>query len=150
MRLSGDLVPHNWRSAFFFLSLGRCLSVKENAEITPPIIYPQRTQDFPGGSDGKMSVYDARDPGSTPGLGRSLGEGNGNPLQYYCLEKSHGQKSLVGYSPWGRKESDTTEQLHVHVQRAHRCDNKISQEVSNFPLCPQHCGEPVYVQRKVH
>ena len=74
MRLSGDLVPHNWRSAFFFLSLGRCLSVKENAEITPPIIYPQRTQDFPGGSDGKMSVYDARDPGSTPGLGRSLGE----------------------------------------------------------------------------
>ena len=54
MRLSGDLVPHNWRSAFFFLSLGRCLSVKENAEITPPIIYPQRTQDFPGGSDGKI------------------------------------------------------------------------------------------------
>jgi len=47
-----------------------------------------------------------------PGLGRSPGEGNGNPLQYSCLEKSHGQRSLVGYSPWGRKESDTTEQLH--------------------------------------
>ena len=42
--------------------------------------------DFPGGSDGKASVYDAGDPGSIPGLGRSLGEGNGNPLQYYCLE----------------------------------------------------------------
>ena len=42
--------------------------------------------DFPGGSDGRVSVYDAGDPGSTPGLGRSLGEGNGNPLQYYCLE----------------------------------------------------------------
>ena len=42
--------------------------------------------DFPGGSDGKVSVYNAGDPGSIPGLGRSPGEGNGNPLQYYCLE----------------------------------------------------------------
>ena len=43
--------------------------------------------DFPGGSDGKASVYNAGDRGSTPGSGRSPGEGNGNPLQYYCLEK---------------------------------------------------------------
>ena len=42
--------------------------------------------DFPGGSDGKASVYDRGDPGPIPGLGRSLGEGNGNPLQYSCLE----------------------------------------------------------------
>ena len=49
----------------------------------------------------------------TPGSGRSPGEGNGNPLQYSCLE-IHGWRSLVGYSPWGRKESDTTEQLHLH------------------------------------
>ena len=41
---------------------------------------------FPGGSDGKVSVYNAGDQGSIPGLGRSPGEGNGNPLQYYCLE----------------------------------------------------------------
>ena len=39
-----------------------------------------------GGSDGKVSVYDAGDPGLIPGLGRSLGEGNGNRFQYYCLE----------------------------------------------------------------
>ena len=39
------------------------------------------------------------------------GGGNGNPLQYSCLEESHGQGSLVGYSPWGRKESDMTELL---------------------------------------
>ena len=38
------------------------------------------------GSDGKASVYNAGDPGSIPGSGRSPGEGNGNPLQYYCLE----------------------------------------------------------------
>ena len=41
---------------------------------------------FPGGSDGKTSVYNAGDLGSIPGLGRSPGEGKGNPLQYYCLE----------------------------------------------------------------
>ena len=43
-------------------------------------------EDFPGGSDGKASVYNAGDLGSIPGLGRSPGEGNGNPLQYYCPE----------------------------------------------------------------
>ena len=41
---------------------------------------------FPGGSDGKASVYNAGDPVSIPGLGRSPGEGNGSPLQYSCLE----------------------------------------------------------------
>ena len=66
--------------------------------------------DFPGGSDGKASADNAGDLGSILGLGRSPGEGNGNPLQYSCLEwKSHEQGRLVGYSPWGRKESDTTE-----------------------------------------
>ena len=42
--------------------------------------------DFPGGSDGKASAYNAGDPGSISGSGRSPGEGNGNPLQYSCLE----------------------------------------------------------------
>ena len=42
------------------------------------------------------------------------GEGSGTPLQYSCLEKSHGQRSLVGCSPWGRQESGMTEQLHFH------------------------------------
>ena len=42
--------------------------------------------DFPGGSDGKASAYNAGDRGSIPGLGRSPGEGNGNPLVYSCLE----------------------------------------------------------------
>ena len=41
---------------------------------------------FPGGSDGKASASNARDPGWIPGSGRSPGEGNGNPLQYSCLE----------------------------------------------------------------
>ena len=41
---------------------------------------------FPGGSDGKVSACNAEDPGSVPELGRSSGEGNGNPLQYSWLE----------------------------------------------------------------
>ena len=62
---------------------------------------------------------DTRNTSSIPGSGRSPGEGNCNPLQYSCLENpmdrgawqaiGHGQRSLAGYRPWGRKESDTTE-----------------------------------------
>ena len=54
---------------------------------------------------------DVREVGSIPGSGRSLGGGHGNLPQYSCLENPM-DRSLVGYSPWGRKESDTTEQLH--------------------------------------
>ena len=43
-------------------------------------------KDFPGGSDGKASAYNAGNPGSIPGSGGSPGEGKGNPLQYSCLE----------------------------------------------------------------
>ena len=52
---------------------------------------------------------DIRDMGSIPGSGRSPGGGHGNPLQYSCLENSHGQRSLAGYCPQGHKESDTTD-----------------------------------------
>ena len=63
--------------------------------------------DFSGGSDGKASTYNAGDLGSPPELGRSPGGGHGNPLQYSCLENPYGQRSLVGYSPCGDKESNT-------------------------------------------
>ena len=69
------------------------------------------TWDFPGGSDGKESACNAGDFGSIPGLGRSPGEGHGNPLQYSCLENS------MDRGPWWTtvhgvtKESDMTEQL---------------------------------------
>ena len=70
---------------------------------------------FPGSSVGKETACSAGDLGSIPGSGRSPGEGNGNPLQCSCLENSmdrEAPQSLVGYSPWGGKELDTTEQLH--------------------------------------
>ena len=56
-------------------------------------------RDFPGGSDGEESACNAGDPGSVPGLGRCPGEGNGDPLQYSCLENSTDR-------PWSREESD--------------------------------------------
>ena len=52
---------------------------------------------------------DAGDMGSITGIGRFPGEGNGHSLQYSCLKKSLGQRSLAGYSPWGHIQSDTTE-----------------------------------------
>ena len=46
---------------------------------------------------------DVRDVGSIPEMGRSPGEGHGNPLQYSFLENPHGQRSLVGYPPWDHR-----------------------------------------------
>ena len=63
---------------------------------------------FPVGTDGKESACNAEDLAWIPGSGRSPGEGNGYPLQHSSLENSM-CRSLVGHSPWGCKESDTTE-----------------------------------------
>ena len=76
---------------------------------------------FPGDSDGKESTCNVGDLGSVPGLGRSPGEGHGYPLHYSCLENPHGQRSLAGYSPQGRKESDMTEHSTALLQMARLC-----------------------------
>ena len=64
---------------------------------------------FPGSSDGKEFTCKLGYLGLIPGLGRSPGGEYGNPLQRFCLENPHGQRSLAGYSPWGHKESAMTE-----------------------------------------
>ena len=81
----------------FFLSLGLFFS----------LIIPMG---FPGSSSGKESTCNTGNPGSIPELRGSPGGGHGNPLQYSCLE-SHRQRSQVGYSSLGCKESDATEWL---------------------------------------
>ena len=60
---------------------------------------------------------DARDIGLIPGPGRSLGVGNGNPLQYSYPENSMDKRSLKGYCLWGCKELDTTEHTHTYAMR---------------------------------
>ena len=68
---------------------------------------------FPRSSADKESTCKCRRPDSIPGLGRSPGGGHGSLLQYSCLENAYGLRGLVGYSPWGCKELDTTEQLNT-------------------------------------
>ena len=63
-----------------------CLQLANIMEIWLILQTLLQKLDFPGGSDSKASAYNAGDLGSIPGSGRSLGEGNGNPLQYSCLE----------------------------------------------------------------
>ena len=64
-----------------------------------------------------VNLTDPRDTGSVPESGRSLGVGNGNRLHCFLPGKFHGLRSLAGYSPWGSKESDMTEQAHIHYEQ---------------------------------
>ena len=75
-----------------------------------------RKKGLPWWLNGKESTCNAGATGSTPGSGRSPGGGHGNPLQFSCLEKSHGQRSLLGYSPWGRTVRHHWSDL-VHMHR---------------------------------
>ena len=65
---------------------------------------------FPGSSDGKESACNAGDRGSIPGSGKSPGEGNGNPLQYSCLENTT-DRGAWQVTPHGVEESNVTERL---------------------------------------
>ena len=68
--------------------------------------------DFPGGSDSKASCLQGERRGFHPWVGKILWRRKGQPTPVLFPRKSHGRRSLVGYSPWGRKESDKTEWLH--------------------------------------
>ena len=68
-------------------------------------------------NDSKVPACNVGDPGLIPGSGRSPGEGNGS-TPALLSGKSRGRRSLIGYSPWGRKESDMTEQLSLHFSSA--------------------------------
>ena len=83
---------------------------------------------LPSGSAVKTLLANAGDAGSIPGSGRLPGEGNGNLLQYSCLGKSHGQRSLMGNSPWG----------HTRIGHNSVTKGKVAQ------LCPTLCGPMDY------
>ena len=86
--------------------------------------------DFPGGSDGKASAYNAGDPGSIPRSGRSPGEGNGNPLQYSCLENptdtvhrvAKSQSWLSDFTPRSERKRDLPRVLQQDSEGS-RCDS---------------------------
>ena len=84
--------------------------------MTPRVSF--HFQSFPDGSADKDSacyVGDTGDADSIPGLGRSLGEGSGNPLQHSCLKNPMNGEASMGYSPKGYKGSDMIEKLSMHV-----------------------------------
>ena len=73
------------------------------------------------------NVGDGGNIGLIPGSGRYSGRGNGNPLQYSYLDRgeSHGQKSLMGYSPWDHKESDTTGRLTLSLSMETQTEKRL-------------------------
>ena len=75
--------------------------------------HPNVSEGFPGGSDGEASVCNAGVPGSIPGFGKIPWRRKWQPTPVLLPGKSHGQRSLVGYSPWGHKELDATERLYL-------------------------------------
>ena len=79
-------------------------------QILYDIMY-MRNLGFPVIKNLPANAGDTRDAGLIPGLGRSPTVGNGSTLQYSCLEDS--LESLMGYRPWGHKDSDTTEHTHI-------------------------------------
>ena len=80
-----------------------------------------------------ITAYNTGDMGLIPGLGKSPRGGNDNPFQYSCLGKSHGQRSPVGYSPWGCcKESGMTYQLNNMNQILKRL---ISTQTGKTSMC---------------
>ena len=89
---------------------------------------------------------DAGDVSLIPGSGRSPGGGIGNPFQYSCLEKCHGQTSLAGYNPCGRKELDTTEHKNTNKLTSFYTvkNNSVAQSCST-PCDPMDCSTPGFL-----
>ena len=74
--------------------------------------------DFPGGSNSKESACNAGNPDSIPGLGGHWRR-KWQPTPVFLPGKSHGQRTLAGYSPWSHKALDTTMQLPFHFTLLH-------------------------------
>ena len=111
-------------TTMFFLEWSPYLNLVQFIQTGKASLFFLKSIKGSGVSDSEESACNAGDLDSIPGLGRSSGGGHGNPLQYSCLENSHGQRSLVGYSPWGRKESDTTECLSTAQHKVDSYESK--------------------------
>ena len=97
----------------------------ENALSVPGAFLHRNRYQIPGGSDGKESAFNAGDPGLIPGLERSPRE-EWQPTLLFLPGKSHGQRSLAGYRPWGCKETNTTERITLWLSFSTRRDSNSS------------------------
>ena len=105
--------------------------LREEETLSVTLLCSEQWSGFPSGSAVKNLPANAGDMGLIPGLGGSAGGGHGTPLQYSCPENPHGQRSLAGYSPWGRKELDTTEQLNNNNQWSREKTKTVCQSRQN-------------------
>ena len=100
-------------------------------KVNPQLLYFLH---FPGGLNGKASASNEGDPGSVPGSGRSAGEGNGNPLQYYCLEnpmyRGAWEATVHGVAKSRTRLSDFT--FTFHSSCSHTCSS--SEPVRTTPM----------------
>ena len=98
---------------------------------------------FPGGSAVKNLRANARDMGSIPGLGKFPWSRKWQPIPVSLPGKSHGQRSLVDYNPWGLKELDTTEQLTLHTHtHTHTHTHAHTHIFSALHTCGISAGQP--------
>ena len=134
--LSADLRCHWYSSGKIKQNMKMLGSMVSMLKI-PWVTFKQDLQEKPWASDSKESACNSGDPGSIPGPGRSSGEEHGNPPQYSCLDNLMDRGSWWSISPWGCKESDTTERLtHVNTQHTQQkpclpfSEMLVSKEVS--------------------
>ena len=109
VKLTQKLIYTHWFSSYLILwltPLFYCILSKAN------FVWPLSPWGLSRRLSGKKSAYQAGDTGSISGSGRSPGGGNGNPLQYSCLENPIDREAWWAILHWGSKESDTTERLH--------------------------------------
>ena len=127
MRLS-----HPWNDGKD-INIGKPLSLLSKQILVLAFIdlnFLQFFRDFPGGSDSKASAYNVGDLGSIPGSGRSPGEGNGNPLQYSCLENPIDREAWYatghGVTKSRTRPRDFTfKEFHQAVQWGKKSDTEI-------------------------
>ena len=103
---------------------------------------------FPGGAAVKNppAMQETQETHSIPGLGRSSGGGNGNPLQCSCLENP-GQRSLVGYSPWGHKDLDMNEWINSKIWSLHKNPKEHVQRTSRLVNQSISCARRVWTKQ---
>ena len=118
-----------------------CMSIYPYVSAFSFIVKSHSMWGFPGGSEVKVSAWNAGDPGSIPGLGRSPGEGNGNPLQYSCLENSMDGgawwATVHGVTKSQTRLSDftTTQQLRCFLHLTIRIRYFLLNWTYEFPFC---------------
>ena len=107
---------------------------------------------FPGGSDGKESACSEGDPSFDPWVGKIPWRRKWQPTPVFLPEKSHGQRSLAGYSSWDHKESDTTEGLSTFLAHEPLFSNPwhrtvLSNKVALSEIWPLITGNVAHVTR---